>query len=286
MGSPEDAYLLEQILRRPHGRLRWVIVELSRLGTGVDREATLRFRYWHDTARLKLVAQRLWGQAIEVQTRLEQNGAATLGARYEIWSTMAGKQCGHLRCWLMNVTNLGSATDVLDRWRRAGPPRDDARGDLGDQGDGWVSAGLDRQQMTPEEREKYLRSYAERLAEPAGKERGDEVSQSALEQLLDTIITASALFPCWFIPPDDVWAGIFSHRGAGAGAGDSRFFRCARERRIVYAGTADRCDSPQFRGCGVVQRGAGPEIYGAGKTEGDEAVKSPDLSRMRWLSLG
>ncbi|MEP6671033.1 MAG: hypothetical protein ABJF10_17870, partial [Chthoniobacter sp.] len=200
MGSPEDAYLFDEILQRPHGRLRWVFVELQRLGTGLDREATVRFSYWHDTARLRLIARRLWGQAVETQARLEQNQAATWGAKYEIWSALADKLSGHARHWLMRTVNLGSGSPVLDGWVRVRTDRRSAKRNLGDNGDGWVSAGRDRQQMTVEAREKYGRSSAERLAKPAGKERGDAVSQSALEQLLAAITQAGAV-PVLVIPP-------------------------------------------------------------------------------------
>lgn len=200
MGSPEDAYLLEQILKRPHGRLRWVFVELSRLGTGLDREATVRFTYWHDAARLRLIARRLWGQASEAQARLEQSHSATLGARYTIWSEMTGKLAGHARHWLTRAINLGDGTQLLDAWFRASSRRHDAGRNLGDNGDGWVTAGRDHQQMTAEAQAKYAQSYAERLAKPAGKERGDEVSQAALEEMLATITRAGAV-PMLVIPP-------------------------------------------------------------------------------------
>lgn len=200
MGSPEDAYLLEQILQQPHGRLRWVFVELSRLGTGLDREATVRFTYWHDAARLRLIGRRLWGQAAEAQTRLERSASPTFAARYAIWSEMAGQLAGHTRHWLMRAVHLGAGTRLLEAWLRGNNQRRDPARHLGEHGDGWVTAGRDRQQMTAEARAKYERSHAERLAKPAGKERGDEVSQAALEELLARITEAGAV-PVLVIPP-------------------------------------------------------------------------------------
>ncbi|MDR3406447.1 MAG: hypothetical protein P4L99_28440 [Chthoniobacter sp.] len=200
MGSPEDAYLLEEILRRPHARLRWVFVELSRLGTGLDREATARFSYWHDATRLELIARRLWGQASEEQAKLERNQAAAFGARYEIWSTMADKLSGHGWHWLRRSVNLGAGTRTVDFWQRTRADRRHGERDLGDHRDGWVSAGHDHQQMGPEARLKYEQSYAERMLKPAGKERGDEVSRAALEQLVATITQAGAV-PILVIPP-------------------------------------------------------------------------------------
>jgi len=200
MGSPEDAYLLEEILRRPHARLRWVFVELARLGTGLDREATVRFSYWHDATRLQLIARRLWEQACEAQAKLERNHAATLEARYEIWSTMADKLSGHVRHWLWRFVNLGAGSRVADFCLRTRTDRHPGERNLGENGDGWVTAGRDRQKMTAEAREKYERTYADRLAKPAGKERGDAVSQYALEQLVATITKAGAV-PVLVIPP-------------------------------------------------------------------------------------
>ena len=93
MNSPEDGYFLEEILRLPHRRLRWVFVELARLGTGLDREETSRFGYWHDTPRLVLAARRLWAEAgerlaraaggdmVEPMPGLDCDRRGTLGAR-------------------------------------------------------------------------------------------------------------------------------------------------------------------------------------------------------------
>ncbi|MEI9897860.1 MAG: hypothetical protein WDN28_29380 [Chthoniobacter sp.] len=53
-----------------------------------------RFAYWHDTARLLLVVQRLRGQAMENEARLPREVAATFSARYAIWSETIGSSAG------------------------------------------------------------------------------------------------------------------------------------------------------------------------------------------------
>jgi len=200
MGSPEDAYLIDEILRRPHRRLRWVFVELSRLGTGLRPEVTARFTYWHDAPRLWLVARRLCGQALEDEARLRQFRSVPLAARYEIWSTTACKLLGHIRYWAIRCSNLGRGTEILDRWLRSRIEQSKSARFLGPGMDGWESAGRNVQQMTAEARRKYEASYADRLARPAGKERGDDVSQFALAKLVATIERAGAL-PVLVIPP-------------------------------------------------------------------------------------
>ena len=51
MFSPEDGYVLEQILQRPHRRLRWIFFELSHVRTSLERAGTARFDYYHDWPR-------------------------------------------------------------------------------------------------------------------------------------------------------------------------------------------------------------------------------------------
>ena len=200
MVSPEDSYVLEEILRRPHPRLRWVFVELSRLETALDREGTSRFGYWHDAARLMLIVRRLWGQAIENQSALAKDPAATFGARCGIWNAAAGQILGHARYGLTRAINLGRGTEVMERWLR--PPGEKSRSgkSMGEKGDGWMPGDPDLQQMSGAMAEKYEKLYTERLAKPSGKERGDPVSQLALERLLAAVGKSGAT-PVLIVPP-------------------------------------------------------------------------------------
>jgi len=78
MFSPEDSYVAEEILRRPHYRLRWVFFELSHVRTGLEREGTARFAYWHDWTRVNLVVRRTWQ---ECRTQLPKNAETGIVTR-------------------------------------------------------------------------------------------------------------------------------------------------------------------------------------------------------------
>lgn len=200
MLSPEDGYVIEEIMRRPHRRLRWMFIELSRLGTGLNHEGTSRIGYWHDATRLMFIARRLYGQAMENEARLAGNPAATFRDRFEVWNMEFWRFLGHVRYGLTRAINLGRGTEVLDRWVHAPGQKYGPGKSMGENGDGWLPADPELQNMTGAARERYERSYAERLAKPAGKERGDPVSQEVLERLVATVVKAGAT-PVLLVPP-------------------------------------------------------------------------------------
>jgi hypothetical protein len=200
MWSPEDGYVLEEILRHPHRRLRWVFIELSRLGTGAEREALARSIYWHDTPRLRLLARRLWGQWGEARERLSYVPDVGLGPRWDAFAEPAARLLEHTRQWLMRAVNLGRAVGLLTHWETFGKKKRKAGAKLGEHGDGWTTAGRSRQQMSGEVRQKYERTYAERLTSPAGREPGDPVSQEALERTIAAVLRSGAT-PVLVVPP-------------------------------------------------------------------------------------
>ena len=104
MKSPEDGYVLEQILQRPHHRLRWVFIELSRLGTGAEHDATARFGYWHDTPRLWLISRRLYSQWQEALARYPQ---ARFWLKWDLLREPFGNFREHARQWMSRAVNLG-----------------------------------------------------------------------------------------------------------------------------------------------------------------------------------
>jgi hypothetical protein len=200
MFSPEDSYLLEQILQLPHHRLRWVFFELSHVRTGLEREGTARFVYWHDWPRVRLLLRRLWQEAQEGSAQLANHGHAAFAARWDTWSAAGQKMVGHLRQSFARAVNLGRGSDLLDRWIR---PRDRAREiakSLGENGDGWMSAFGVSQEMAAAPRAEYLRAYEERLATPAVLERSDPVSQDALDDLAASVRRSGAV-PIFIVPP-------------------------------------------------------------------------------------
>ena len=203
MVSPEDGYLLEEMLRRPHRRLRWVFVEISRLEIGVDREGTSRFGYWHDAARLLLLARRFYAQAITNQSLLAKNSKATFCDRCRIWNTEIWDFWGHARQGVMRAVNLGRGAEVLNRWVRAPGVKLGVGKGLGETGDGWLPAGPERQHMAGIAREQYERTYAERLVRPVAKDRDDPISQLALDRILSTVTRCGAT-PILILPPTTV----------------------------------------------------------------------------------
>src|SRR6202044_3122926 len=68
MVPPEDSYVLEQILRRPHRRLRWVFLEVMPLGGQFDAAlaGTGRMDYWHDVRRMRLLTRRAVADVLRV----------------------------------------------------------------------------------------------------------------------------------------------------------------------------------------------------------------------------
>jgi len=200
MFSPEDSYVFEEILRRPHHRLRWIFFELSHVRTGLEREGTARFQYWHDWPRVSLIARRLGEQAAEARAQLAKNPDAGLAAHWQIWRTMAENVAGHFRQWLARAVNMGRGTEVLQRWVEGRDQARESEKSLGEMHDGWMSAFGVPQEMPAEARAKYLNGYAERLAAPAVKERGDPVSQFALERLVAAVLRNGAV-PIFVVPP-------------------------------------------------------------------------------------
>lgn len=200
MRSPEDGYVLKEILSRPHRRLRWVFLEISRLDTQVWEGHTARFGYWHDGTRLVLVARGLCNEALAGQSRLQRERKATFSARWSIWSTMLRGLSAHAYQWLIRGINLSRGSDVLSRLLRLPGFHFDVGKELGTRGDGWYPAPSQIQEMPAKFRADYDRSYADRLASPATKDRGDSVSQSALERMMSAVTEAGAR-PVIIIPP-------------------------------------------------------------------------------------
>ncbi|HEY3901850.1 MAG TPA: hypothetical protein VGM54_24770 [Chthoniobacter sp.] len=200
MFAPEDGYVLEQILQRPHHRLRWVFFELSHVRTSLEREGTARFTYWHDWPRLSLIVRRLWQQAVDASAPMAKNPQASFAQRWDIWSTMGETMAGHIHQWLARAVNLGRGNDLLAQWSHERDSQRESGKSLGPMGDGWMTAFGVPQLMPPEPRAKYLASYEERLATPATRERNDPVSQVALQRLVATVRRSGAV-PIFVVPP-------------------------------------------------------------------------------------
>jgi hypothetical protein len=197
MFSPEDGYVLEEILRRPHRRLRWVFLELSSLETQRRADQTSRFPYWHDTIRLMFVVRALHARAAEGQANETEK---TFSDRCQQWAVIGGNLWVHVCAWLIRETNVNSGGEILNRWFNVLGWSSDPRSGLGNNGDGWLSERLSDQQMAPALRANYEQVYADRLVSPAGKYRDDAVWQAALERSLAAISKAGCR-PILIVPP-------------------------------------------------------------------------------------
>jgi hypothetical protein len=116
---------------------------------------------------------------------------------------MAGRLCGHARYWFMREINLGCGTEVLVRWLELPGSHEDNGRSSKEKDAGWSPSRGAIQQMVGEGRARYERAYADRLAEPAVKDRGDAVSQESLEHMLAAVAKAGAK-AVLIIPPTPV----------------------------------------------------------------------------------
>lgn len=195
MGPPEDAYVLDEILRRPHARLRWVVIELAALRTRIDTQMadTARVEYWHDAERFGLVTKRHWNQLGEIQKRSAKGRRKPWRKRLEAATPVLSEWARHARLfWVRFVAPGRGAALLSDHLHRVPdqPPSD--IGVLGDHGDGWSRNDDAHQRMTGEVLAQYERALADRQHAPSVADRGDSVSRDALEILLAKIARAGA----------------------------------------------------------------------------------------------
>jgi len=113
---------------------------------------------------------------------------------------MLGRFWGHLRSWVTRAANVGRGADVLNDWVNAATREYVPGKTLGPLHDGWLIMDRNRAPMSGIELEQYQKACVDRLTEPARQERGDPVSQSALEQLLGAVSKSGAQ-SVLFIPP-------------------------------------------------------------------------------------
>jgi hypothetical protein len=191
MGPPEDAFMLDRILRYGPKNLRWVFIEVAGLRLSLDRDkiGTVRSVYWHDWPRLTVLLQRAL-----LQKKKRQWREAIAELREPL-----GHFAGHLRLFLENQTNLGRASAFAERWRKPGPRSRFDPLALGPKADGWMRSGR-REQMTGSELARYEQSLVERAATPSVKDFGDAVSQAALESMVRKVEDVGAR-PLLIVPP-------------------------------------------------------------------------------------
>jgi hypothetical protein len=197
MHPPEDGYVLEEVLRQPHRRLRWVLIELSALGTGLVGADTARFEYWHDAVRLGLIARRLRAEAVAAGAN---DPATSFPTRLAAWRASGWQFWQHLRHAVRRAVNIGRGAEGLPGWLNVSNHEYVPAKALGAQHDGWLVMDRANRMMTGKELEEYKAACADRLQRPAIKDPGDAVSQDALERLIDLVVRSGAT-PLLFVPP-------------------------------------------------------------------------------------
>jgi hypothetical protein len=195
MSPPEDAFVLEQILRRPHRRLRWVFMELMPLRGQFDPMllGTERMEYWHDVRRMWLLTRR----AEEEFMGLWPEHAT----HPQIWRDLCARLITdwwkHLQSFATGALNYGRGAALLSRYfhDKKKSSRDD---EAGPAGDGWVVP--QEPQAIPAEQ---LATYERRLAamrDNPPPHVGDQLNEESLRHTID-LLRRNGVKSILFLPP-------------------------------------------------------------------------------------
>jgi len=189
MYPPEDAWMLDQILRLKTAHLRWVFLELQTLETTLPRtnRDTLQLLSWHDWPRFSLLCERL------VTTRARRHWRDRLDEASSRWPDFFD----HTLLFARYFTNLGRGSTLLRRWAFAesAPPEN------------WTLLGRDRDGFLPaahvpsgEELAALDKDLEKRRQRPPVMESADPVTRKALGMMIAKIQRAGAT-PILIVPP-------------------------------------------------------------------------------------
>jgi hypothetical protein len=188
MRPPEQGCFLDQVLKQPRGRLRWVFVELTSLEarTPPSRRGSARYLAWHDAPRMGLLTTWLRAEWADGGDRWEP---------LSVWGMHFGYFC-------QQTLNLGRGSFVGEAWMLTPSERAKQRNKfraLGEARDGWLPYDGAREMMNDEERAAYLESYEARLVTPAVPFH-DPASDAATEAMRQAVLQTGAT-PIFFVPP-------------------------------------------------------------------------------------
>jgi hypothetical protein len=203
MRPPEDDYYLEQLLRSPHRRLRWVFVEMMGLNANADPTltATRRSSYWHDWNRTGMLTERCFrecAEACRAATRHESSWHEARQACEEtLWSWL-----DNLWLFVERFSCFGRGEALLQRrFGSAKEKKKDVSEKKGLAWDGWAFPAIAKPWTEdPKRVTAYNLAYANLLASPQRFDPEDAVSWQALEAKLSRIRRAGAT-PILVIPP-------------------------------------------------------------------------------------
>jgi len=195
MMSPEDGNFLDEVLRRPHRRLRWIILELMPLASRnyTSLEGTRRAIYWHDWTRMRLLTNRFVSECAEAA----RGPKPFLGATGDCFQSL-GDWLGNWSLFLNKSVNLGHGAILLGR--ELGRP---VPGEEGSQKKRVLRDGNDFPKGGPAlsglSRFNYEQQFANYLATEQRFDAGDSASWAAVQGKLDRLAQEN-ITPIMMIP--------------------------------------------------------------------------------------
>ncbi len=192
MRPPEDAYVLDEILKSPHPRLRWVFLESGAVRVAVDprKRGTNRNVYWHDGERLAT----LWSEGLQVRKESKH----LRNKIRDFLGSLSLDLVEHTGLYLQNMSNFGRASSPLQHWLHPHwpaiywPP-------LGPQQDGFARIA-DRTQLQGKALLEFRAAMTSTKKRPPVEDYGSQASQAAMQTML-LKITAAKATPVLLIPP-------------------------------------------------------------------------------------
>ncbi len=199
---PEQGYFLDEVLKQPRKKLRYVLIELTSLEARApaSRRGSARFMAWHDAPRMALI-----GTWLRAEWAALAAGFNTTDRHRTHWTDLwepVAVWFSHFGPFCKNTLNLGRGTFLGDRWIIAPGERAKQLNKfraLGEKRDGWLPYDGARETMNDAERTAYLESYEARLTTPA-VHFNDPASDAAIEAMRQAVLKAGAT-PIFFVPP-------------------------------------------------------------------------------------
>ncbi len=199
---PEDGYYLEQVLRNPHRRLRWVFLELMGLNPKPDPTltSTRRSSYWHDWERTRMLSRRCVLDCASAWQRARQHEVSWSEA-WQSASVALDAWRENLGLFVENFSSFGRGETLLrQRFGTAKERKNGSKEEPADW-DGWAFPSIAKPWTEdPKRRTAYEEAYGNLLAVGQRFESSDPVSWDSLKAKLSAIEQAGAT-PILIIPP-------------------------------------------------------------------------------------
>ena len=217
MRPPEDWYILDEILRRPHKRLRWVFVEVMSLNDKGDPTltGTGRYTYWRDWKRTRLLTRSFFEDCADAFAGRSEREPGSPG-KIEALERAISVWIDNLRLFLENCSNLGRGAEWAGR--EMGPSKKQkAHPEYQDHWDGWAFPSIAKPWTDdPKRRLAYEHAYADLLASDQRFEAGNRVSWVALRAKLDSLQQAG-ITPIMIIAPTVTMKRYYPYQLNGQG---------------------------------------------------------------------